>query len=518
MQIDAICVNQADSAERSAQVIRMRAIYAGAKEVLVAADAAITGKCDELVPILNLIEPTLGPTGQKAQVADLLNTMRVNSAVETLCNDSYWSRLWIIQEFALGAKAKILFGSNVVDADRVKWLLDVVVTKMEHRHRDRMHNLYSIRRAWQSDTPLQLIQLLHRTSGSRCSVRHDRVFGLVGLSPDALRYLPEPDYETDLITSTLAMTHAYIEKTSVDLILLAPHRMRVPALPSWSVDFFNLDQHPFEERTFSLVVRRQMHRVTPSDVGNPKIRYEYRTQQPRSWTATEGIPSHITFRGNTMQTSAGRIGAIRSLGKAWSDPIDCGFPTHDSTWGRVAKTSHLLTEMATLMLHSHNSDNIEGYSLVKVFLASHGAYDAEHSDADLQRWICGNRNFFTGVRSLEELAESLPHPLLSYGLKTYAILRDDINESRLGVFHYLASRAKEDMRMMCLDAGPKMRTGWAAKGAMLHDEVFLIPGCSSPVILRKNDNGRYQVVGDAIVYGGIWSQLNADDISHIEII
>jgi hypothetical protein len=76
----------------------------------------------------------------------------------------------------------------------------------------------------------------------------------------------------------------------------------------------------------------------------------------------------------------------------------------------------------------------------------------------------------------------------------------------LGLFQHMEWRARDDMRTMCLDAGPRWRIGWAAKGAWLNDEVFLIPGCSSPVILRKNEDGRHQVVGDAIVLGAMKSE------------
>ncbi|KAI8932229.1 hypothetical protein NX059_011108 [Plenodomus lindquistii] len=518
--IDAICVNQADVVERSAQVNRMRAIHAGAQRVLIAANAAITGKCDELVPLLNLIEPTRGPAKQKAQVTDLMKAMTDKSALFTLCNDPYWSRLWIIQEFAVGSQAEMLFGSKVIDASKVRWLLYEMGKEMARHHQDRMHNLYSIRRAWQSNRPPQLIDLLDKASGSQCSVRHDRVFGLVGLSPDAVRYLPEPNYEDDSTMIAMAMTRAYIGKTSMDIILLAPHRKPDPGLPSWSPDLFHLDRFPFEQRSLNIVMRWKVPRSMPPDVRtNAFVRDVW--QRPSFWNATEGIATNVTFQGNIMQTSAGRIGVIRSLGRAWSDPIDSGFPTHDPTWRRKTKASHLREEFAMLMMNGDYKRAVDGYCFVQVFLESHGMYDPEHSDGNLQSWIHGNRNFFTGVGTIKECAKSLPPALLLYGPGAHTVWYPGRNDFRLGVFQDLAWMAEDDMRMMYLDAGPKWRAGWAAKGARLHDEVFLIPGCSSPVILRKDNNGRYEMVGDAIVYGAMegehWDQLNPDDIDDIKI-
>ena len=451
-----------------------------------------------------------------------MKTNPISLALEALCSDPYWSRLWIIQEFALGAKAEIIFGSHVVNAAKVKWLLNEIGTGSGCDRENRVNNLYGIRRDWQSNLPVHLIDLLHRTTGSRCSVRHDRVFGLVGLATDALRYLPEPNYKTDLMTLTVAMTRAYIEKTSADIILLAPHRVLPLALPSWSVDLFNLDQYPFERRSFGLVMRRQIYKSRPVGAVLPRFVSEKEKQQPSYWHATRGVPSYVTYQGNIMQTFAGRIGAIRSLGKAWSDPIDCDFPTFDPTWRRVTKASHLREEFAKLMLNGDSKWALEGYCYIKVFLASHGSYDLEQNDGELQRWICGNRRSLTGVQTLEECAESLPYPLFLYGPAAYWTWREFELDMRLGLFQHMAWRAEDDMRMMYLDAGPKWRAGWAVKGALLYDEVFLIPGCSSPVVLRKTDDGRYRVVGDAIVYGAMrgeyWEQLNADDIRHIEIV
>lgn len=81
---------------------------------------------------------------------------------------------------------------------------------------------------------------------------------------------------------------------------------------------------------------------------------------------------------------------------------------------------------------------------------------------------------------------------------------------------------KSNMRLMCLDDGPEHRIGWAAPTARLHDEVFLIPGCNVPVILRCVEPGKYQLTGDAIVPGAmkneIWRNIKSEDLMNIEIV
>jgi hypothetical protein len=79
-----------------------------------------------------------------------------------------------------------------------------------------------------------------------------------------------------------------------------------------------------------------------------------------------------------------------------------------------------------------------------------------------------------------------------------------------------------DMRLMCLDKGVAFRIGWAAAAARLHDEVALIPGCSMPVILRRQQERTYQLVGPAIVIGAmrreIWQKRKAEEVQKIIIV
>jgi hypothetical protein len=81
--------------------------------------------------------------------------------------------------------------------------------------------------------------------------------------------------------------------------------------------------------------------------------------------------------------------------------------------------------------------------------------------------------------------------------------------------------AELNMRLMCLDSEVGYHSGWAAIGARLYDEVFSIPGCGSPVILRLNGQGQYRLIGHAIVLGimdnELWLKTKPEDLVQIEI-
>jgi hypothetical protein len=90
------------------------------------------------------------------------------------------------------------------------------------------------------------------------------------------------------------------------------------------------------------------------------------------------------------------------------------------------------------------------------------------------------------------------------------------------LFDDLKKMASKHMRLMCL-SDASFGIGWAAPGARLQDEVFLIPGCSMPIILRQHGtNRRYKLMGDSIVIPAmkneIWKKIKQADVVKIEII
>ncbi|CAN9215725.1 unnamed protein product [Alternaria alternata] len=517
--VDAICTNQQDDAERSAQVIRMRAIYAGAQSIIVATESGATIAAERIIQILDSIETTSCPSSPATSFADILNDEQALSVLEAFFQDPYWKRIWILQEFAIGYNLEFLIGTRTIAVTKLRTLLQKLNAQSSVEDRwKQVITVFKIRMDWQREVSLKLLLLLEITQGSMCGVRHDRIFGLLGLSVDALKYLPEPNYNIDLISMTVATTRAYIQRNTLEIILLAPHCPHTD-VPTWSPNLFHFDLFPPDSRIIDM--------ISNSDSRS-------------RWRATGEAESSITFQDQSLLTPAARIGSIRSLGTKISDPTETGFPAHDATWARKIASSHLCREFYEAMLEKLYTPNpkpalfrstlvhtraVHGYSFVKSFSSSHGLPDPEMIHSDLVRWICGNRAFFTGANTLAENATQLRHPFLRHGWNawswTYWDNRYWGNEARR-VWGRMDRTARLDMRLMCLDQGPEYKIGWAAKGGRLHDEVFLIPGCSSPVILRKRPDAKYEVVGDAIVTGAmqgeLWEKLRLEHVQDIEIV
>ncbi|KAH8731192.1 heterokaryon incompatibility protein-domain-containing protein [Phaeosphaeriaceae sp. PMI808] len=310
MGIDAICINQSDLVECNAQVVRMQRIYAGAQTVIIALEAGATENADSVLKLLSFVEPTISPANQLTQVNEMLDNALVQSALEEFWHDKYWRRIWILQEFVIGHNVNLLIGNGIVAASKLKMLLKRSRSEQSHQ----VNTIYRIRESWQMNRPFQLLPMLIETQKSQCQRRHDRVFGLLGLCIDGLKYLIEPDYRTGLLATTLAMTRSYIAKNLLNIILLAPHCSSSSTLPSWCPDFFRFDKYPPDNRVCDLIASKHANKPFGTD--------------------TMTVNSEISFRGDVLLTPARSIGTIRNLGSAWSETVQDGFPTCDANWSR----------------------------------------------------------------------------------------------------------------------------------------------------------------------------------------
>ena len=492
----------------------MREVYAGAQAVIVATETGAKSQGSQVGEVLERIDLSISSQDQADDVLKMIEHDEVQSALEAFCNDKYWGRIWIVQEYAIGNNPHFLIGDSIVAAENLHRLLSLLDTRPRKERWDQAKAIYNIRTAYQLSQPYQLVQILDMTKRSRCEKRHDRVFGLMGLLPDALQYLLDPNYKTDLSTVTLAMTRAYIQKKSLNIILMAPHCHQNSSLPSWCPGFFEFDQSPPDNRVVSLIATTGV--VVPSPNRSP----------PRN--ATGLSTAKISYRENTMETVGFRIGTIRSLGQAWTDTPQSGFPAHDPDWKREVRASTVRREFYEAVFTALPTLKLLfiGHCFIHAFHPSHGSMDADYAEEGLARWIYGNRDFFTGAASLQDHAKRQWHPIFIYGTTYYILslelgLRNTDSTCRQRLWNPFIQMAESNMRLMCLGKGTH-RIGWAATGARLHDEIFLIPGCNVPVILRRVAEGRYRLVGDAIVPGAmdnvLWLQHGEQNLRRIEIV
>ncbi|KAK5679251.1 hypothetical protein LTS10_008066 [Elasticomyces elasticus] len=110
---DALCINQADNVEKGYQVRRMHNVYTGARRTIAWLGHEADGS--------DLAMRVLRDIGTQAKDHGILNhdaTQLFATAVRKLCERPYWSRLWVLQEYALAQEILIQCGNSVMDSDR----------------------------------------------------------------------------------------------------------------------------------------------------------------------------------------------------------------------------------------------------------------------------------------------------------------------------------------------------------------------------------------------------------------
>ncbi|KAK3649823.1 hypothetical protein LTR56_006722 [Elasticomyces elasticus] len=242
--IDAICVDQANTREKSDQVSRMRNIYRGATRVYVwlgeeaAADAAA-----EVDDGLNL------PISK----VDLLSLV-------TLEEKAWWSRLWVMQEIALAKDVVVCLGSR-----KSSWIYFIgYVTstfqasssrgrasanpaiRAQNEAQVRLHQLDRVRNSIRSSGNLSLWLLLKYSAAASATEARDKIIGLLELTSEDTRAHVPASYHIDLTAMfAKACMHIINESQSTDILVDrwsgrlvgSTHGPEGPYVSSWLPDF-----------------------------------------------------------------------------------------------------------------------------------------------------------------------------------------------------------------------------------------------------------------------------------------
>ncbi|KAK8029901.1 hypothetical protein PG993_011192 [Apiospora rasikravindrae] len=150
--IDAICINQADVAERSSQVANMGNIYF---------------RCSRVVVWLghDLVQETPKRYRRRRRLKEIEEEIGDTSVLEDLLRRRYFSRMWVIQEVVLAPSSIIPIGQ-----------VDFVATA---KAAIELSNILGNKR-WEG---LDLFEVLHLVSPLRMHATdpRDRIFGVLGL-------------------------------------------------------------------------------------------------------------------------------------------------------------------------------------------------------------------------------------------------------------------------------------------------------------------------------------------------
>ena len=286
--IDALCINQNDSAEKSFQVRKMGNIFSNALNVVIWLGSEETDSRIAFNAIRRLSNPklwreyraymrTVKKTKQstpddshteeqpKASVeAEQELLARIDSALDSdghgvnikaikgLINRSPWfERVWVLQEVAMSKNAIVICGSEVIrwrDIDRAHRLLYVLRRhRLDHQDIETLkfieNRLWLLCTVWfdlnhyQQRKPLDY--LLRNVSRMKATDPRDLVYALLNLASDAEQLDIVADYSITVSEVYVNTATALIKQRGLELLsqrLSTEGSQRLP-LPSWVPDW-----------------------------------------------------------------------------------------------------------------------------------------------------------------------------------------------------------------------------------------------------------------------------------------
>ncbi|CAG9998489.1 unnamed protein product [Clonostachys byssicola] len=208
--VDAVCINQKDKAEKKVQIPRMKEIYRRAIQVWVWLGPGI----DHTAEAIKLL-PRISHTGEGDPPAEMPDELpELDSPIWTsifnIVDNSWFGRVWIVQESALARDLRFLMGRHEINAEMLKTAVSTSSRLAEHflnaSMRDEAKRLIDTQRAMsifgirdlvqrsfaldpnQPRAPRELVWIIYQmTINSDCSEPRDRVNGTLGLLPDDQR-------------------------------------------------------------------------------------------------------------------------------------------------------------------------------------------------------------------------------------------------------------------------------------------------------------------------------------------
>lgn len=279
--LDAICINQADNVEKSAQISRMGDIYANGERVVV-----YFGQDLIQPPRGRLFRPRVEcqsqDTSDKVRTAEFFTTCAENAGVSQnqLLERRYLARIWIVQELVLSRKALFPFGGTDIlcDCDLATHLLFLRTTGQ----------LTGAFAGWGSFS-----RLLKATSHCQSSDPRDRIYGLLSLYRPAHGFPKvNSDYSLSWRDCWLGIG-AYMILVEQNLALLthavgATHPLY---LPSWVPNIQRTESWPVGSTAVDSYsdMRRRWRNGAPQQWATEFVLFSinYRYWTPQAWESSE---------------------------------------------------------------------------------------------------------------------------------------------------------------------------------------------------------------------------------------
>ena len=461
--IDALCIDQFNTAERSSQVRIMADIYRLATKAVVWLGPVEDDSDEAMSLLIHLSSEVPHPDrfGQSTAISDSNQTWaelldqfpdvdRGLEALGRLINRDWFERLWIRQEiFFTSDVASVQCGHKQMSWKSFRnaiWLLrhssqdQDVYRRWYKAHEERFRLLLRIFYT----TPVSLRWLRDNFRGTKCSDQRDRIYATLSLLfPEEQRLGIVPDYSLsplEIYKDAMARYIQSVQQLSILRDVVPSPASQQPGWPSWVPDW-------------SVTVDSK----TPDHV----------------LLASGPLKGYVTYQGNSTIRAAGvRIGVVE---RVWS-LSDQKYPN--------APVSRFIRE--SVPRDSGEQPYPAGGSLLE-------AYTYTLTEGDIEESFYGPVSWhFASMDMVKTLIESI------HSMNDEELERRRPEDEEKGALHVIGHVLKHRAVFRTEDG----YIGVGPKHTVPGDHVCAFLGCEIPIILRAlPDSGQYRIVGGSFVHG-----------------
>ncbi|KAM5343283.1 hypothetical protein ACJ41O_014249 [Fusarium nematophilum] len=464
--IDAICINQQDSEEKSVQVQRMQDIYRNCERVLVWIGQAK----DHTELALKQVERLLACHDADAQKAIWSEPGKWVACLNEIIKRPYWSRAWTVQEVVLPRDALLCCGPHSTPFFDFGRLMTQQTTRaqvrVDYALSSYLEQVFHMRQASYEDPPMGLFGLAYKLRHRQCTVSHDRLYAFLGLlksTEDGLTIEEFPvDYTVDVdkLWMTFAKATMSRYKTLLPLVLAENSRSLEAR---WCYDWSAKAREP----------NSHLHETLLFWTGGLDSLDFYPLQSPRH-SAADGLPARIR-----VDLEAPSV--ISAQGFTVSKIVKTGTSVNSFfiSFGRPNYVQ-LFTEWESLVGGPWRKDS----EMTRRFAhtVTGGAWDTE--PADWRAW--NTKNHSEKVWNPHWVARDVwnTRPSTSgYEMNRHLESADDsIHEE----YSRVRDDACEKRRIFLLENGD---FGLGPEGTKVGDQVVVLLGSEVPLVLHRRDHG-----------------------------
>ncbi|KAI0166875.1 HET-domain-containing protein [Hypoxylon sp. FL1284] len=542
--IDAICINQADIAERNMSVPLMRGIYSNA-----ACTACFLGSREKTTPDLYAMMEDLAKEAKELQAdgrpnnfdafpsfirhfshnptrTSLADKYNGDLTVNYLVMRSWWHRVWTVQEMVLSQNAVLMIGRHAIKWETICLAVDhgfnlqiwmtsdlgfildpVVVPYLTMRALTNRRRLQSLEHKSPSSQTVasDLLHLLIHCRHRRSTDPRDKVYGVLGLLRDAQSDVVaakgstslqiKPDYTHPVAYVFRNTTESIISHmNSLDILGTCPPSTR-RGLPSWVTDWSVTTAIGSPLTYNSLDERRETHATkrTAAQVHFPH----------------DGVT--MVLSGHTLTTVGELAQVLPSTNEKIPDQYQSYSNIHNFAWWE--KTIFVLKCLK--LLHDNAGYFMSIYGVLfawSKFAAAHPPTNPSHDPGSVfWQTICAGSYKNGSVAETEALYRKWVHilkPVREF-MEGYPGIHYYVPEIAFAKLIYGISWEDYGEFWMHLNCSRHRRIGRAANGrlcllpesARVGDEIFLARGGSVPLVKRPDGTGYSMFVGEAYIFG-----------------